>query len=186
MSAQIATAASLIARQAGAYGELIADDVTQAWRGCSARLWAGALLVGGAVFLVEMACVGLLAYAWDTPARWWVIDGLAGFFLLAAAAGAIALWRLSATPLRFLPATRREWRKEGAAPPVETLDSADAAAAMARTRSELRRLIDPGAAGEPGTFPRSRTLRWILGHPVGRWLGSAMLTQAFSRLTRRR
>jgi hypothetical protein len=185
----------LIARQAGAYGELIAADVSQAWHACSARLWAAALLAAGAVFLVAMGCVGLLAYAWDTSARWWVIDGLAGFFLLAAAAGAIALWRLSATPLRFLPATRREWRKEGLAPeppegagaPVpEALASAELAAAMARTRDELRHLIDPGAAAEPGSFPRSRTLRWILGHPLGRWLGTAMLTQALSRLTRRR
>jgi len=36
--------------------------------------------------------------------------------------------------------------------------------------------------GESGTFPRSRTVRWLLRHPLGRWIGSAVLATVVARL----
>ena len=61
---------------------------------------------------------------------------------------------------------------------------------MEDTRAQLRSLLLPGerrlgADGRPA-FPRSRTVRWIVSQPLGRWVRSALLTEMFSRLTRRR
>jgi len=57
---------------------------------------------------------------------------------------------------------------------------------MAHTRAEARALFMPrgtkGAHGQLSEFPRSKTFRWLLTHPVGRWLGSALMTGALSRL----
>lgn len=61
-----------------------------------------------------------------------------------------------------------------------------AVATMAHTRAEARALLMPhgakGAHGQLNEFPRSKTFRWLLTHPVGRWLGSALMTGALSRL----
>jgi hypothetical protein len=57
---------------------------------------------------------------------------------------------------------------------------------MERTRAEARALLVPqgpqGGGGRSSGFPRSKTFRWLLTHPVGRWLGSAVLTGTLSRL----
>ena len=54
------------------------------------------------------------------------------------------------------------------------------------TRAEARALFIPAAdkaAGPADGFPRSRTFRWLLAsHPVGRSLGSAVVSLALSRL----
>jgi hypothetical protein len=57
---------------------------------------------------------------------------------------------------------------------------------MVQTRAEARALLMPhgtkGADGQLSEFPRSKTFRWLLTQPVGRWLGAALLTGALSRL----
>ena len=57
---------------------------------------------------------------------------------------------------------------------------------LEHTRAEFRRLLMPlvlkGAGGRSSRFPRSKTIRWLLAHPVGRWLGSAVLTGVLARL----
>ena len=53
------------------------------------------------------------------------------------------------------------------------------------TRAELRTLLlpqGPSGGGRSSGFPRSKTFRWLLTHPVGRWLGSAVVTGALLRL----
>ena len=112
MAAESTTIAALLARQAGAYGELIGEDLREAGRACRSRLWVGGALATAAVFLIEMVCFWLIALAWDTPGRLWAIGALAGFFLLAVILGALAWRRLAARPLSFLSATRYEWRKD--------------------------------------------------------------------------
>lgn len=61
---------------------------------------------------------------------------------------------------------------------------------LRETRAEARDLFMPRRmeefGGRSGAFPRSKTFRWLLTHPVGRSLGSALLTGALSRLPMRR
>ncbi len=62
----------------------------------------------------------------------------------------------------------------------------DAIRVMQDTRAELRAILAPGgelpAQFDANEFPRSKTLRWMLTHPLGRWLGSALLARALIRL----
>ena len=112
MAAQMATLGSLLVRQAGAYGELIGEDLRTAGGAWRSRLWVGAALAAASAFLMEMACLWVIAFAWDTPGRLWAIGALAGFFLLALIVGALAWVRLAATPLQFLPTARFQWSKD--------------------------------------------------------------------------
>jgi hypothetical protein len=71
--------------------------------------------------------------------------------------------------------------------PREDMRRAQAAVlTMEHTRAEVRALLLPQAPTEGGSrsggFPRSKTFRWLLTHPVGRWLGSAVITGALVRL----
>jgi len=66
-----------------------------------------AIASGAAMFGIALACVALLAWAWDTPYRMWMAIGLASvFFALATGLGG---W-LRANPLidPWLPVSRRE------------------------------------------------------------------------------
>ena len=57
---------------------------------------------------------------------------------------------------------------------------------MQRTRDELRALFEPYGniiEGKPhSVFPRSRTFRWLLNHPIGRLTTSALVSGVLSRL----
>ncbi len=58
---------------------------------------------------------------------------------------------------------------------------------MAQPRAQTRALFMPSpkqADGELHCFPRSKTFRWLLGVPLGRWIGIASLTSGLSRLLR--
>lgn len=85
------TAASIAVRHVGAYTDLILSDLDVASEGVRRRLAATSVMVAAIVLAVVMACVWVMAAAWDTRARLWVIAGLLGFFLVMAAA---AFWRI--------------------------------------------------------------------------------------------
>lgn len=57
---------------------------------------------------------------------------------------------------------------------------------MAQTRAEARALFVPYdakvATDQLSEFPRSKTFRWLLRQPAGRWFGSASLSSAITRL----
>jgi hypothetical protein len=57
---------------------------------------------------------------------------------------------------------------------------------LERTRAELRVILQSDRLREqridPNVFPRSRTLRWALDHPLRRLIGSGFLTGTLSRL----
>lgn len=57
---------------------------------------------------------------------------------------------------------------------------------MQRTRDELQSLFLPTDTAIEGVsrrvYPRSRTFRWMLNHPLGRLAGSALISGALSRL----
>jgi len=64
-----------------------------------------------------------------------------------------------------------------------------AARTLQETRAEARDLFMPRRiedfGGRSTAFPRSKTFRWLLTHPIGRSLGSALLMGALSRLPMR-
>ena len=71
--------------------------------------------------------------------------------------------------------------------PKDDITRAQAAVlAMEQTRAEARALLmpqGPNAEGDRSSgFPRSKTIRWMLSHPIGRWLGSALVTGVLLRL----
>jgi hypothetical protein len=56
---------------------------------------------------------------------------------------------------------------------------------LEHTRAEARALLMPRRTegfGRSSAFPLGKTFRWLLTDPVGRLLGSALLTGALSRL----
>jgi hypothetical protein len=61
-----------------------------------------------------------------------------------------------------------------------------AVATLESDRAEARTLFGTQGRAAPAdaadSFPRSRTFRWLLGHPLGRWVGSAVITGVLARL----
>ena len=103
---------SLALRHLGAYGDLVASDLTHSSRLVRAQVLAAAVLTLGTAFTLALGCVWAIAAAWDTPARLWVIAALLLSAVVLAAAG---LWRLRVLEAQgpvFLAQTAREWRKD--------------------------------------------------------------------------
>jgi hypothetical protein len=109
---RVTTAASLVVRHAGAYGDLISDDMSCAYNAISRRLWAGVVFSGAVVFSIAMACVWAIAITWDTPARLWLIAGLFGLFVLTSATAFLVLRVLQGQWQGLLPKTGSEWQKD--------------------------------------------------------------------------
>jgi hypothetical protein len=191
MFEQIASAAPLLARHASAYGELIADDVLIAWRAIAQRLWVGVVLALAVLIAILLACTWLIARAWDSPDRLGTIGALAGFFFIVSLAAGGALYALQTRPMRLLHQTRQELDKDRLL--VEDLvpgtpgdvRSQDAISTMECTRAELRCIFQSGQPMQtvpPDTFPRSKTLRWALSHPLSRLFGSGTLNGTVARV----
>jgi hypothetical protein len=57
--------------------------------------------------------------------------------------------------------------------------------ALELDRAEISALFGPNQTAMPGggvdAFPRSQTVRWLLRHPIGRWVGSAFMTTVLAR-----
>jgi uncharacterized membrane protein YqjE len=109
---RVSTLASLVVRHAGAYGDLIADDVGSAVDAFGRRLWVAVILVAAASFAVAMACLWAVAASWDTAARLWAIGGLFAVFVLVAAWALLTLRRLSGDARELLSRTGAEWQKD--------------------------------------------------------------------------
>ena len=70
---------------------------------------------------------------------------------------------------------------------IDARGPTQAVATLASNRAEARALFGANSAampigGEAGAFPRSKTFRWLLRHPIGRWVGSAVITGALARI----
>ncbi len=109
---RVSTLASLVVRHAGAYGDLIADDIGTALDAFGRRLWVGVILVSAALFAVAMACLWAVAAAWDTAWRLWLIGGLGAAFGLVAVWALLTLRRLSRDARQLLSRTGVEWQKD--------------------------------------------------------------------------
>jgi uncharacterized membrane protein YqjE len=105
-------AAPALLRHFAAYAELIALDIARARRELSVTLVAFGVAALGLLFASSLACIGVIAYFWDTPYRVAAVAWLAGGFLLltliAIGYGVRSLKRRSP----FLADVRREWQED--------------------------------------------------------------------------
>ncbi len=105
-------AAPALLRHLAAYVELAALDISRAQREIGAILVATAIAVVCLLFCLFLACLGCIAYFWDTPYRIAAIASLAGGFLLIAVITLLYRARLSRDRSPFLSDLQREWRED--------------------------------------------------------------------------
>jgi uncharacterized membrane protein YqjE len=99
-------------RHIGAYIELAALDLARAQREISAQVVAVAIVAICVLFAVFLACLGVIAYAWDTPYRVTVIACMAGGFLVIAIGAAVYRSRAARARSPLLSDVRREWQED--------------------------------------------------------------------------
>ncbi len=99
-------------RHVGAYIELAELDLARAQRELTAQLVAIVVVAICALFAVILACLGVVAYTWDTPNRVPAIAWMGGGFLVLAIAAAIYLVRLARARSPLLADVRREWQED--------------------------------------------------------------------------
>jgi len=105
-------AAPALMRHIGAYLELAELDLARTQRELIAQLVAIALVAICVLFAVILACLGVVAYTWNTPYRVAAIAWMCGGFLALAIAAAIYLSRLFRARSPLLGDVRREWQED--------------------------------------------------------------------------
>ena len=105
-------AAPALMRHVGAYIELAELDLARAQRELTGQLVAIGVVAICALFAVILACLGVVAYTWDTPYRVAAIAWMGGGFLVLAIAAAIYLVRLARARSPLLADVRREWQED--------------------------------------------------------------------------
>jgi uncharacterized membrane protein YqjE len=109
---QLAATAAIAVRQAGAYSELIRDDLDVQARLLRDRLAVGAVTAVALQLVAMLGCGLVMALSWDTPYRLWILGGL---ILAFASVAALGIWRMrlldkAAPPV--LQLTAGEWAKD--------------------------------------------------------------------------
>jgi uncharacterized membrane protein YqjE len=99
-------------RHIGAYVELAALDLARAQREITAQFVAVAIASICVLFAVLFACLGVVAYAWDTPYRVVVIASMSGGFLVVAIGAAVYRSKLARARSPLLADVRREWLED--------------------------------------------------------------------------
>jgi uncharacterized membrane protein YqjE len=105
-------AAPALLRHIAAYAELAAVDFARAQREITAQLVALAIVAICALFAVLLACIGVIAYTWDTPYRIAAIGWMFGFFVLLAIVAALYGSKLARARTPLLTDIRREWQED--------------------------------------------------------------------------
>jgi uncharacterized membrane protein YqjE len=105
-------AAPALLRHIGAYVELIALDLARAQRQFTAELMATAVVAICALFAVFLACLGVVAYTWDTSYRVAAIAWMGGGFLAVAIGAAVYRSRLARGRAPMLADVQREWQQD--------------------------------------------------------------------------
>jgi uncharacterized membrane protein YqjE len=105
-------AAPAVLRHLVAYIGLLALDLARAQRDIAAGLLMSAIVAVCGMFALLMACLGVVAYTWDTPYRITAIACMGGIFLVAAVVA--AAYRANAVRSRsqLFAALRREWQAD--------------------------------------------------------------------------
>lgn len=112
MLERVTSIVSLGVRHLGAYGDLVAEDLSAASAALGRRLWLGAVLAIATLLFVEIACLWAVAAAWDTQYRQWVIGSLAAVFLIVACGAALSLRGLRGRRAAVFGLTSQEWEKD--------------------------------------------------------------------------
>lgn len=105
-------AAPALMRHIGGYAELIALDLARAQREITAQVVASAIAAICVLFAVFMACLGVVAYTWDTAYRVAAIAWMGGGFLLIAIVAVIYRSSLARARSPLLSDVRREWQED--------------------------------------------------------------------------
>jgi uncharacterized membrane protein YqjE len=105
-------AVPILLRHLLAYAELAEEDLQHISRRATGRLLALAVALLGAIFMLFMICVAVIAAVWDTPHRMAAILWLLGFFvLLTAGALYAALGRMREDTSMFA-GVKKEWSQD--------------------------------------------------------------------------
>jgi uncharacterized membrane protein YqjE len=99
-------------RHIGAYIDLAGLDLARTQREITAQVVAVAIVAICVLFAVFLACLGVVAYFWDTPYRLPAIAWLAGGFLVVAIGAAIYRARAAHARSPLLSDVRREWQED--------------------------------------------------------------------------
>jgi uncharacterized membrane protein YqjE len=99
-------------RHVGAYIELVALDLARAQREITGQVVASAIAAICGLFAVFMACLGVVAYTWDTPYRLAAIAWMTGGFLVIAIGAIIYRARLARSRSPLLSDVKREWQED--------------------------------------------------------------------------
>jgi uncharacterized membrane protein YqjE len=105
-------AAPALLRHIGAYIELAGLDLERAQREITAQVVAVAIVAICVLFAVFLTCLGVIAYAWDTPYRVAVIAWMAGGFLVVAIGAAVYRSRAARARSPLLSDVRRAWQED--------------------------------------------------------------------------
>jgi uncharacterized membrane protein YqjE len=103
-------AAPALLRHLAAYVELAALDFARAQREISTQLIIVVVMSVCVLFALLFACIGVIAYTWDTPYRVAAIAWMAGGFLALAVIAAAVGARQARSP--FLADVQREWQED--------------------------------------------------------------------------
>ncbi len=105
-------AAPALMRHIGAYVDLAALDLAKTQREITAQLVACAIIAVCALFVVFLACLGVVAYTWDTPYRVAAIAWMGGGFLVVGIVAAIYFAGIARSRSPLLSDVRREWQED--------------------------------------------------------------------------
>ena len=99
-------------RHIGAYVELIGLDLQRTQREIMAQVIATAIVAICILFALFLACVGVIAYTWDTPYRVAAIAWMAGVFVLVAVGALIFRARIARERSAMFSDVQREWQED--------------------------------------------------------------------------
>jgi uncharacterized membrane protein YqjE len=99
-------------RHIGAYVELAGLDLAKTQREITARVVALAIVAICVLLAVFMACLGVVAYTWDTPYRVAAIAWMGGGFLVIAIGAVVYRSRLARAQSPLLADVKREWQED--------------------------------------------------------------------------
>lgn len=104
-------AATVAVRHVSAYLDLIQSDLDVGIGLARRRLMAACVMVAALLMAVAVLCGWIVAAAWNTPQRSWVVGGLLAALV---AIAALAFWRIRAlrSAPRLLSQTTRELSKD--------------------------------------------------------------------------
>jgi uncharacterized membrane protein YqjE len=99
-------------RHIGAYVELVGLDLQRTQREITAQFVATAIVAICIVFALFLACMGVIAYTWNTPYRVAAIAWMAGVFVMVAIGALIYRTRISRDRSPMFSDVQREWQED--------------------------------------------------------------------------